>query len=223
MRSSSALKSSWIGSACLVLLLLFSGFSSASEAPDSLQLEELMHHFSTTRGVQATFEEHKEMALLKAPVVSRGVLYFIPPNRMARHTQEPMASTLIVDGDQLVFHDALGEDDVDLSSRPEARQIVEHMLVLFNGDLAALEKKYAVSFESEQAQWKLLLKPRMFPAKSLIESVLLVGNGQALLEMLLVETDGDKTRTFYSDVQIDRAFDEAELAELFPQAPKRNP
>jgi len=223
MKSLSASKYSCIGGVCLALLLQFFGSASAAETPDSLQLEELMHHFSTTRGVQATFEEHKEMALLEAPIVSRGVLYFIPPNRMVRRTQEPMASTLIVDGDRLVFHDALGEDDVDLSSRPEARQIVEHMLVLFNGDLAALEKKYAVSFESERDQWKLLLKPRMFPAKALIESVLLVGNGQALLEMLLVETDGDKTRTFYSDVQIDRAFDEAELAELFPQAPNRNP
>ncbi len=186
--------------------------------PETLTIEVLMHHFATTHGVRAEFEERKQMALLQEPVVSRGVLYFVPPAKMARLVREPLASSLIIDNDKLLFQDELGAEEMSLAERPEARELVSHFLVLFQGDLPALRKKYDVSFEAQAGQWKLLLRPRTFPAKSFIESVQMVGNDRALLAMTLLETDGDRTDTTFSSVEVDRTFSAEELAKVFSAA-----
>lgn len=205
----------WLGVQCFAPVPM-----ALAEAPrpEALTLEILMQHFATTRGVRAEFEERKQMALLQEPVVSRGILYFVPPARMARLVREPLESNLIIDNDKLLFQDALGAEEMSLAERPEARELVSHFLVLFQGDLPALQKKYDVAFEAQAGQWKLLLRPRTFPAKSFIEFVQMVGNERALLEMTLLETDGDRTSTTFSNVEVDRAFSAEELAQAFAVA-----
>lgn len=208
----------WLGMLCV---MLGRPAFAAAEAPRAgvLTLEILMQHFSTTRGVRAEFEERKQMALLQQPVVSRGVLYFVPPARMARHVREPLASSLIIEDDKLFFRDDLGSEEMSLAERPEARELVGHFLVLFQGNLPALRKKYDIAFEAKAEQWQLTLRPRTFPAKSFIEFVQMVGNDRALLAMTLLETDGDRTDTLFSNVEVDRAFPTEELAKVFAAVP----
>jgi hypothetical protein len=50
----------------------------ADQAP-ALTLVELMRRMATTSGVEARFRERKELALLAAPLVTHGALYFVPP------------------------------------------------------------------------------------------------------------------------------------------------
>lgn len=181
-----------------------------------LTLEALMQRMSATTGVRAAFREEKSLALLEAPLVSEGTLYFVPPDRMARITTRPGASTLVIDGGRLSYRDEAGASDVDLSGNRAARALVENFVVLFAGDLAALRERYDLRFEAEGTRWRIQLAPRAAPLTSFIASVELRGVGPALAEMSVREADGDLTVTRFERVETDVDYTPEELARLFP-------
>ena len=72
------------------------------------ELEELMDMFASSGGVQARFRESRHLAILTAPIETRGMLYFAPPDRLARHTTWPGRASVVVDGDRVAFDDETG-------------------------------------------------------------------------------------------------------------------
>jgi len=100
---------------------------------------------------------------------------------------------------------------------------VSNFIVLFNGDLGALRKRYEPRFNADAHGWRLELRPRGKPLSDFIERVTLAGSGRALDRMELVEAGGDRTTTWFEEVRSDRAFSDEELARIFsePAAPKR--
>ena len=195
------------------LLLLTSGAASAEPAAGTL--EGLMAGMARASGVLAEFREEKTLALLSAPLESRGVLHFVPPDRMVRRTLEPAPSWLVVDGRRVLFRDDSGEAPVDLSSDPSARQFVDHFTAIFRGDLAALRERYEVRFEAEGPRWRLLLEPRDALLRRFVASLTLSGDGESMREMVLLERDGDRTTTRFGHVETDHVYTPEELATLF--------
>ena len=122
-----------------------------------------MRGMAGATGVVARFREEKRLALLSEPLESRGTLTFVPPNRLSRETSEPSASRLVIDGDRVFFRDAAGSDAVDLSASPIAREYVANFVVLFNGDLDALRRRYDPKFSADAKGWRLVLTPRAKP------------------------------------------------------------
>jgi outer membrane lipoprotein-sorting protein len=198
-------------------VLLVAGRASAGAPVESPTptLEALMAGMAETSGVWARFVERKQVALLSEPIETRGTLVFVPPDRLRRSTAEPSRSELVIAGDRFAFHDEAGSDAVDLSASPLARQFVENFIVLFNGDLAKLRESYEAEFTAQGAKWSLALRPRRRPLSDLIERITLVGTGPLLRSMEMLEKDGDRTTTRFSDVEVDRQFTPAELEQLF--------
>lgn len=209
---------SWIASACSALAAgaLFALAGVAPAAEESLGLETLMARMAATTGVRARFEERKEVALLSRPLESEGVLYFVPPRRLARFTTRPVAQAFVIDGAMLSFHDEAGGDRVDLSRNEVARTVVENFIVLFGGDLAALRARYETSFEAEGARWRLVLVPRDARVRAVVARVELQGDGPKLAEMVVAEAGGDRTVTTFPEVAVDVRFDDAAIARMFP-------
>jgi outer membrane lipoprotein-sorting protein len=202
-------------SAALVLLAAGGVPAEPAGEPRTPSLEALMAGMAETSGVWARFVERKEVALLSEPIETRGTLVFVPPDRLRRSTAEPSRSELVIAGERFAFRDAAGADAVDLSASPLARQFVENFIVLFNGDLAKLRERYEPEFTSAGADWSLALRPRNRPLSDLIERITLAGTGQVLRSMEMLEQDGDRTTTRFSDVEVDRHFTPAELEQLF--------
>lgn len=181
-----------------------------------LTLEILMHHMSRTSGVKARFRESKEVRLLSNPIETRGEIFFIPPDRFARHTSEPGRTTLVIDGESLRFDDEIGNEKIDLSVDPVARQFVDNFTVLFNGDLPELRNRYEIRFQAEDEHWELVLDPRAKTLRRYLRDITLRGEGPALSEMIVVETDGDTTATHFDEITTNHLFSERELEVAFP-------
>jgi outer membrane lipoprotein-sorting protein len=181
-------------------------------------LEALMEGMASTSGVVANFREVKRLALLSEPLESRGTLYFVPPDRLARVTTTPATTRLVIDGDRFSFDDGTGSQAMDLSGNPVAREVVENFIVLFNGDLDALRRRYEPEFATGDDGWSLVLTPRASRLRNLVARVTLEGQGRALTRMTLLEAGGDTTTTHFEDVQTDYAFDAAELARVFGES-----
>ena len=203
----------------LSLSLLFLAASAQGEDTGSataFTVEALLERMRASAGVAAEFTERKELALLSAPLESRGRLYFAPPDRLARFTTAPLFSALIIDGDSVRFRE--GEDqEIDLSGDPVARRFVENFIVLWSGDRDRLERLYRVDLSSEGERWQLSLSPRGAPLDAVIERIELRGDAQRLLEMVVRDRDGDRTTTAFGVVDVDRTFSPAELERLFDE------
>jgi hypothetical protein len=227
----SAVFANSLAMAFVALAPAVNGDEPATTSPE-LTLDSLMAQMSTTRGVIAQFRERKEIALLMAPLESSGVLYFAPPDRLARFTLEPSYASLIIDGDTLRFRDGEAGEDFDLSGNPMARVFVDNFIVLFNGDVEQLRKLYDAEFSSDSKGWSLRLTPKGRRLRTAIDSILLTGDiGGSRAEarggirrMDLRSSDGDRTVTDLESQESDRRFTDAELDMLFSQRiPLRDP
>ena len=200
----------------LLPLLAAIAFGAGAAPPDgTLTLDVLLGHMATTRGVVAEFRELKTLALLDAPLEIRGTLYFVPPDKLARVTRTPAATRLLLLGEQMRFEDEAGTSEIDLSANPVARQFADNLIVLWRGDRKALEALYRLDFAAVGARWKLELSPKAAPLDAFIRSIRIAGDGPAIREMELVETDGDTTRTLFEKSEVDHDFAPDEERAIF--------
>lgn len=212
MRSSAAC---WRSVVLGLAVALAAAAAGAEEPPTELTLPALMERMATTEGVVAHFRETREIGILAAPLESRGVLYFAPPERLARFTLDPGFSSLVIEGDSVRFREGREEDEIDLSDSPVARVFVENFIVLFNGDLERLQQLYETELTSEGTRWTLALSPRRAPLDRFLAGITLEGDEGGMKRMVVQDEDGDRTTTRFDEVEIDRAFAAGELEQLF--------
>jgi len=184
-------------------------------------LEQLLARFAAMSGLSARFREEKRMALLAAPLVSEGTLYFAPKGRLARHITAPAPATVLIDEGSLRFADAGGTETMSLTQNPVVRLFVDSFVKIFAGDRVALERMYTMELAALPAaadgvaRWSLRLRPRVAPMTQIIERLELVGHDVALESMRVVEVGGDETLTTFSEVDTQRRFTAEELSALF--------
>ena len=212
--------------ACLALLALAALGAEPAAPPQqagppagTITLDDLLAHMATTTGVVAEFREIKTLKLLDAPLETRGTIYYAPPDRLARVTRDPAETRLVLDGGHMRYRDAAGARDVDLASNPVARAFADNLIVLWRGDKPALEKVYALDFHADGTRWQLVLTPRGSPLDRFVRAIHLRGDGAAMREMELVETDGDKTQTVFDKTDVAHAFGEEESRAVFGARP----
>ena len=195
-------------------LLAAAALADEPQAPGD-ELAQILRRMAETPGVEAAFEERKEIALLAAPIETRGVIYFVPPDRFARFTTAPGESALVVEGDQVRLREGAAARVIELSGNRVARVFVENFVALWSGDRERLERLYALEIQGARDAWELRLVPRRAPLADVISSITLRGDRDAMRELVVLERDGDRTTTRFSRTRHDRAFTAAELERIF--------
>jgi hypothetical protein len=191
-------------------------FAFAGAAPAATpELDEILRRMASTSGVEAPFEERRELALLVEPLETRGVIYFVPPDRFARFTTSPGASALLVNGDAVQLREGPDAPPVDLSGNRVARVFVENFMALWSGDREKLESLYRPEFHGTRDAWELRLVPRRAPLSEVIAAIALRGDREAMRELLVLERDGDRTTTRFGATRNDRVFTPEELRQIF--------
>jgi hypothetical protein len=206
MRSSAA---SWASA------LLASAAFAGEPAEGGGELAEILRRMASTPGVEAVFEERKEIALLAAPLETRGVIYFVPPDRFARFTTSPGSSALVVSGKEVRLREGSGAQEIDLSGNRMASVFVENFVALWSGDRDRLERLYTPEFHGTREAWELRLVPRRAPLADVIARITLRGDLDAMRELIVDERDGDRTATRFAAVDGRREFTPAELQQIF--------
>jgi len=182
---------------------------------DGVTLDGLLGEFAAMPGLRATFREEKRIALLEEPLVSEGTLHFAPPGRLARHVTSPSPSSVVIDGDRLLFGDAKGTRELDLAARPPVRAFVDAFVKLLAGDRPGLERLFTVELEPRGSAWRLVLRPRSSPLKDVFDRLEAEGTGVVLSRLGVFERSGDSTETTFRDVDATRAYAPDELERVF--------
>ena len=202
-----------------------SGPAIAGPVAAAIGREELLTLLRAVPGVTAEYREEQHIALLTAPLVSRGTMHFAPPGRLAKHQSEPAAArTVVVDG-RLAFADAYGRDELELAKNPVVSLFVDSFLSVLAGDVEAIERAWYVGYAAETKgdprAWVLTLRPRGEAAARLVEHLSIHGREAVVTRIEIIERGGDRTVTTLSDVDVDRRWGADELAQVFSVATPR--
>ena len=203
--------------ACWLSLALATPAFAGDPSDGDPALDAVLARMASTSGVEAVFEERKELSLLTEPLDSRGVLYFVPPDRFARFTLQPGFTSLVVDGGVVHLREGRDGEDMDLSGNPIARVFAENFVALWSGDRAKLEHLYAPELRGDPASWELRLVPRRAPLAGALDAITLRGDRDAVREMIVQESDGDRTVTRFPEANGDRVFSRAEIEQIFSE------
>ena len=174
------------------------------EAPT---LEGVLAAFSRVEALSAHFKEEKRMALLTVPLVSEGDLYYQKPRSLARHTRSPSASSLVLSGDQLSFGDVQRKESMGVDAHPAVRVLVDTFVAVLAGDTAKLKAMANVQLERVgERGFRIVVAPREANVLKLVKSMAFEGEGTVLTRMELVDANGDRSVTTFSEVHPRKRF-----------------
>lgn len=210
----------WAGVIVLCAIGLAHGLAARAQAPEDpgagpKTVDELLAGFGKLEGLSARYVEEKQIALLKRPLRSEGSIAFAAPSSLVRRADKPEPSTLLLDGDALWVADASGKRRIDLNESAIVRHFVLTFVNVLRGDRAALDRAYALAFQSTETGWRLSLTPKLPELRKLIARATVEGRGMVVDRMTIEEDTGDVTRMTFSDVDPKARFDAAARARVF--------
>ena len=196
--------------------------ASNQDASAPTDLNSLMELLATSGGVRARFQESRHLSILTDPIETDGMLYFAPPDRLARHANRPGRSSVVVEAGRVTFGDETGQRTFDLSTSVVAQTLVSNLMVVFRGDLESLRAQHSISFHLNGGNgtgWTLELEPRSRIVRGIIERVRFTGTGRKLTVMETHESNGDRTILKFSDVETGLSWDTPKLERIFSLDP----
>jgi outer membrane lipoprotein-sorting protein len=201
--------------------VICSGGSLASDATDPAptELAALMELFASSGGVRAHFRELRHLSILTDPIETTGMLYFAPPDRLARHATRPGRSSVIVEAGRVSLADETGQQVYDFDTNEVARALIGNLMVVFRGDLESLKARYSISFDSEEDDWTLDLEPRSRALRGIIERIRFTGRSRELSAMETRESNGDRTIVKFSEIEIGLSWEQGDLDRIFSLDP----
>lgn len=193
--------------------------SSVEAAPARPQdARTLLAAMARLQGLEARFTETKTIALLKAPLVSHGVLYYLAPGHLVRVVETPSPSTVRIGPERLEVRDASGAQQFDLRARPDIKTFVESFVHVMAGHHDALAATYTLEFvpaPADDAPWTLVLTPKRAPLSELVTRLEVTGRGYEIATIRVLERKGDRTEIRVTAVGASRTFSAAEKRSLF--------
>jgi outer membrane lipoprotein-sorting protein len=201
--------------------VICSAGSLASDATDPAptELVALMERFAGSGGVRTRFRESRHLAILTDPIETTGMLYFAPPDRLARHTTWPGRSSVVVEAGRVSLGDETGQRVFDFNTSEVARALVGNLMIVFRGDLETLTARYSISFDSDGESWTLDLEPRSRALRGIIDRIRFTGRSRDLSAMETRESNGDRTTMRFSEIEIGRSWEQEDLDGIFSLDP----
>jgi hypothetical protein len=201
--------------------VICSAGSLASDAADAAptELVALMERFAGSGGVRTRFRELRHLSILTDPIETTGMLYFAPPDRLARHATWPGRSSVVVEAGRVLLGDETGQREFDFNKSEVARSLVGNLMIVLRGDLETLKSQYSISFDSDAKNWTLDLEPRSRALRGIIDRIRFAGRGRELSAMETHESNGDWTIVSFSEIEIGLSWEPRDLERIFSLDP----
>jgi outer membrane lipoprotein-sorting protein len=156
---------------------------------------DLMRTLAGVSASQASFVETRTSTLLKEPMVVEGTLGWRRPDRLVREVKAPYRETSVIEGATMKLTGRDGTSRTVPVPDGAPRALVEALRATLAGDLAQLERHFAVTVGGSSAQWTLTLAPKDPALGALIGRVDFAGRGAAIERIEVLEAGGDRTLT----------------------------
>jgi hypothetical protein len=180
-----------------LLCSLFFGLApvSAEQVTDTppLDVPGLMELMAKVTSREDRFIETKTVAMLTQPLILKGTLAYVRPDRVEKHVTSPYAEHLVVQGDQLSLTTREGTKHLAVDSHPLIRSFIEAIRACLAGELAVLRRLYHIKLEGTRQHWTLTLRPLNAQAAEYLASITMSGHGDRLTVVDIREAGGDRS------------------------------
>jgi hypothetical protein len=156
---------------------------------------ELMLMLASVESSTARYVETRESALLKAPLVFRGTLFYRRPDRFEKRVLFPQDERITLEGGELTLENRAQNrrKTIGVGSAPGLAALVESIRATRAGDLAALKRHYTLQLEGSREQWTLTLRPVESQVADYVTSIVLSGAESRIARITVQETGGDRS------------------------------
>ncbi len=164
-------------------------------------LQALMAKRRQVESATASFVEHKYLRILMQRLETSGRLSYKAPDWLQKVTSKPAPETFELQGDAVTMVQRNGERvTASLSEHPEIAALVEGMRSTLAGDLATLERHYAVEFKGSATAWRLRLSPRDPTVRDKVSVIAISGSEEQIKLIEVREQDGDRSEMIITPV-----------------------
>jgi len=189
----------WVPMKRRALLLVLSFAMSvlpASVFAADWDVQTLMKELGASSFGSARFSEKKYIAILDSPIEQSGTLAY-SPGHLEKITLIPRRERVTISGDWLTIERGKKKKKkrVRLSRYPILWGVVEGMRAALTGDLATLQKFYAIEMHGTRDDWELVLIPRHKKMRDVVRLVSIRGEQGRIRVIEMVETTGDRSVT----------------------------
>lgn len=168
------------------------------DAPRQQALQQLTAQVQQQSRVTGQFEQRKNLAMLKNPVISRGE-FLLQTTQFDWHIQQPFDIAYRF-ADNRLERTMDGETDVvEASAEPALYGFFSFFFSLFSLSEASLEKYFTVFYQPlDEQRWVMGLTPRQSAIARSLTSLTITGVGTDIGEVHLQEASGDTTELLFS-------------------------
>lgn len=188
----------------------------AGPEADTGALDRLFASFQSVKNFDASFSEEKKLTLLVKPLRSEGMIYFERDHGLARHAKTPKEQKLRLTETSLTLWNGTTVEEVKLDQSRDLSALALSFPRILRGDRPGLSKTFAIKMQgSEGAWWALTLAPKEDSLRRMLRSITVVGLRDAVRSVTVLESNGDSTRTSFTDVHKNVTRSPAETEALF--------
>lgn len=189
-----------------ILIALLALFAPAPAIGDTAGLPELVQRDTAV----GRFVQRRELPELERPIVSRGRFAYSASRGLLWLIEEPVESRLVIDAE------GVHQDGQPVRGSGAFEAIRPLFESLFSGDLAPLERDFAVSREEVGEGWRLALSPRDDRLARALDGITIEG-ADTPRRLVIEASDGGRTALEFTDVTHPERLDEA-LIQAFDRA-----
>ncbi|MEO6055059.1 MAG: outer membrane lipoprotein carrier protein LolA [Chthoniobacterales bacterium] len=185
----------------IFLLFPFSLFAQEFSPADADQfLEKLASDRSTIPGIEKSFHEEKQMALLSHPVTSNGTIAFQPPDQFRREVVGENSSLTVSNGETLwLYYPGLKEaEKYNLKTKGPVRDSISAMVTSLN--FKDLKRNFKYKIRVTKDGWEITLEPKSGALRRVFQQMLIQLDKQRRVSRLdLIGESVDKTFISFKD------------------------
>jgi Outer membrane lipoprotein carrier protein LolA-like len=178
----------WRGLLSLLLALMMQPV--AASAFDMTELMALMGRVETS---SVAFQETKYVSTLTAPIVRRGTLRYVRPDRLEMRVETPYFERMDIVGNMLTIESKRGLRQVDLAGEPGPAAWVAGIRATLAGDRPTLARHFAFELRGQAARWTLSLMPLDPALSGVIQRIAIDGEQAQMTRIEVEERMGDRT------------------------------
>ena len=173
--------------------LLATAAATAPARATGFDLDRLMALLATRSGGEARFTEERTVASLDTPLRSSGRLSFAAPDRFARHTEEPSAESMEVQGNSVVLRRGTRTRRMNLDTVPELAALADALRGTLSGNAALLQRHFSVAVRGNAGRWVLALTPREAQLARSLAGIEVAGTGPDVRSIEMTMAGGDRS------------------------------
>lgn len=167
--------------------------STATMAADSrFEVAELMTMLAQVDQSTVEFEETRHLSMLSTPIVRRGFLHYVRPDRLEMRVVNPVVETTEISGTRIRVESSSGTREWDFAQQPVALAWIEAIRASLAGDAPALMRNFHVALTGSRSDWRLRLEPSDGRVAAVLSRIEVRGRLEQLTGIDIVETKGDR-------------------------------